>query len=1168
MTASPRLAVIAGVGVFLVGAAVSPAPSLLLAQQPANATGTAVISGVAIDGTTKTPVPGAAMSLVRDTSDGIRMAGREILADAQGRFVFTGLPDGGFRLTARGTGASFGAYGFERSRPQDNVPVVGLILPSVPFNLEVKPGQRVIASVSIWRDPVISGHVVSVRGEPVRDALVRLVQWRMVAGHRTLGGTLTTTDDQGTFSVRVSPGEYMLLATADDVVVRGVKDNSRGQQFGYLQSFYPSSPTPDGASTISVAAGDVRNGLVIQMPLVRTYRVRGTLRSQDGPLPNRISLASADSQADDLTSRRATAVGADGRFAFDNVAPGRYVLASLTSGLVSQGRAGTPPANTWVNATIDVTTTDVEVTADVHRAVHLTGRVMFDGSGAPPDFLSSSVTIERDTQAGEPTDVFIAPPRSVDADGRFSLDVLPGRFVIQGSVTRGGPRGAGPGWTVRSAMSGKQDLADAPFTPVQDVSNVLVTFTDRAAEVRGRVVNTDREAAVVVVFPADDRFWNDYIVRRKRVMRPGADGTFRATDLPAGDYYVSAVRGLSESDVRSGAYYASLATQARRISLVEGDVETLDVPAVPAPPARAAMLAPPPRAVEAADVADVRAASATPAGGGSISGRVIDATTKQPVASMRLSLAPTLDDSVYTDDDGDFLFEAVTAGPHLIYTRHPLYAPTIYGARRPDEPGTPITVAAGQHVTGLTFPITRGASISGTLLDYNGEPLPDVTMNVRQYRWQPTGRELVTVRTLAQLGLSRTDPQGRFRIAGLAPGDYIVTANVQTTSRPLTLTSAADVAFANAKPDARVRLPEAITGVITAATYPNAFDVARGNSLRLRVGEERNITLQTNLVSGNSVSGFVHGPDGSPMGNVSVQLVANDPLATTTASRFGTSDATGAFTMTGVPPGSYTLVSRGVPLVRVDATALARGSAALTPQRQPLSTVPLDVQIDGDVGGLVLTMGPTRTLTGRIHTDASDAPPPTNNIRLMASRMGAPAGTANTTTTANWTPDGAFTFSDLAPGRYRLSFTGPRNTVLPRWIAQTVDGTNAIDRGIEIGSTGAPSGVDLVMSTTTSQFAGMLESKAGKTDGVFVVLFAAQPEAWTPPSLRIFATQPDQTGRFTFANVPPGNYRIAPVTDAEPNQWFDPAYLATLADHSTPVSISVESTETIRLTMP
>jgi protocatechuate 3,4-dioxygenase beta subunit len=1174
MTASsPRLTVvIVGAAVaFLIGTTYSPSPSLLLAQQPAASAGTAVISGVAIDGTTKTPVPGASMSLARDTSDGIRMPSRTLLADAQGRFVFTAVPEGRFRLEGRVGSASYGAYGSEGSRPKlGSASGIGLQIPLVPFNLEPRPGQRVTANVTLWRDPVLSGRVVSDRGEPVRDALVRVGQWRILGGRGSLNGTLTTTDDQGTFSVRVSPGEYLLGVTApDDVITRNVSDTSPGEQFGYAATFYPGTTTLDAASTISVGAGDERNGLIIQMPRVRTYRVRGTLRSQNGTVPNRISIAPAGSPTDDLTGQRATAVDADGRFTFNNLAPGRYVLATLTSGIVTPGRGGAPANNTWVNASIDVRSSDIDVVADAHPGLHVTGRVMFDGTGPAPDLLSTNVTLERDAQAGEPTDFVPALPRSVEADGHFSIDVLPGRYVVQGSA---GGRGVGAGWTIRSAMSGTQDLADVPFAALSDVSNVVVTFTDRTATVRGRVAGSAREPTIVVVFPADERFWSDFIVRRKRVSRPGADGTFTAEGLPAGDYYVCAVRDLNQADIRSGAYYAALAPRATRVTLAEGDSRTLDLQAMVAPSPGTLFAAPAALGREAADVAEVRSASTAARRGGSISGRVIDATTGRPIAAMRLSLAANLGESVYSDADGNFLFDSVAPGAHLIYTRHHSYVPTIYGARRPDEPGAPVNVATGQRITGLTFPITRGATITGTVVDHNGEPVSDVTLSVRQYRWQPSGRELVAVQTVTFLGAPRSDFHGRFRLVGLAPGDYIVTAGSATVSRqPVAVTTAADVAFATATPDTRMAVPEATTAMIATATYPSVFDIARGNSLRLAVGEERNITLHMNLVSGGSVSGLVHGPDGAAMSGVTVQLVSNDPLAGTAAAKFGTSDASGAFTISGVLPGAYTLTSRPVPLVRVTGQ---RGQgpdpATVRPDVLPptVAALPLEVQVDGDVSGVVLSMLPTRTLGGRLRAEGSDVPPAVNAVRLTASRIGAPAGSANAPATTSWAADGTFTFTDLAPGRYRLTFTGARNTTLPRWIAQDAAGTNAIDRGIDIGAATSIRNVDLTASTTPSRFAGVIESTSRRTEGIFVVLFAAQSEAWTPPSLRVFATQPDQEGRFAFPNVPPGAYRLAPVTDAEPNQWFDPAFLATLVDRSMPVTVTRESTDGIRLALP
>ena len=50
----------------------------------------------------------------------------------------------------------------------------------------------------------------------------------------------------------------------------------------------------------------------------------------------------------------------------------------------------------------------------------------------------------------------------------------------------------------------------------------------------------------------------------------------------------------------------------------------------------------------------------------------------------------------------------------------------------------------------------------------------------------------------------------------------------------------------------------------------------------------------------------------------------------------------------------------------------------------------------------------------------------------------------------------------------------------------------------------------------------------------------------TPQSRRIVRTRPATDGRFTFRNLPPGEYRLAPVLDPEPGSWFDPAFLQQL----------------------
>jgi hypothetical protein len=59
-----------------------------------------------------------------------------------------------------------------------------------------------------------------------------------------------------------------------------------------------------------------------------------------------------------------------------------------------------------------------------------------------------------------------------------------------------------------------------------------------------------------------------------------------------------------------------------------------------------------------------------------------------------------------------------------------------------------------------------------------------------------------------------------------------------------------------------------------------------------------------------------------------------------------------------------------------------------------------------------------------------------------------------------------------------------------------------------------------------------------------------------PQSRRIRTARPATDGRFSFSNVPPGDYKIAPVVDAEPGSWFDPAFLQELDQSALRVSIA------------
>jgi uncharacterized protein (DUF2141 family) len=98
--------------------------------------------------------------------------------------------------------------------------------------------------------------------------------------------------------------------------------------------------------------------------------------------------------------------------------------------------------------------------------------------------------------------------------------------------------------------------------------------------------------------------------------------------------------------------------------------------------------------------------------------------------------------------------------------------------------------------------------------------------------------------------------------------------------------------------------------------------------------------------------------------------------------------------------------------------------------------------------------------------------------------------------------------------------------------------------------------VAITLSDKSTQLSGTLQDPSGKpTSDYTIVVFAVDPRYWQPNSRRIQSTRPGTSGTFTIRNLPPGDYRLAAVTDAEPGEWYDPAFLEQLRSASTPITL-------------
>jgi hypothetical protein len=97
----------------------------------------------------------------------------------------------------------------------------------------------------------------------------------------------------------------------------------------------------------------------------------------------------------------------------------------------------------------------------------------------------------------------------------------------------------------------------------------------------------------------------------------------------------------------------------------------------------------------------------------------------------------------------------------------------------------------------------------------------------------------------------------------------------------------------------------------------------------------------------------------------------------------------------------------------------------------------------------------------------------------------------------------------------------------------------------------------VVFTDRAQSLAGTFQDVTGTPTSDFtIILFPAQNQYWMPLSRRIASARPGTDGRFSFGSIPAGDYRLTAVTDVEPGEWYDPAFLSQLLPVSIPVTVS------------
>jgi hypothetical protein len=447
-----------------------------------------------------------------------------------------------------------------------------------------------------------------------------------------------------------------------------------------------------------------------------------------------------------------------------------------------------------------------------------------------------------------------------------------------------------------------------------------------------------------------------------------------------------------------------------------------------------------------------------------------------------------------TDHEGRYRLTANAPGRYQVLPSAPVYV--VPGA---DEfpPGRTLLLGAGDTVSDIDFRLERGGVITGRVTDAEGQPVVGEPVNLTQADTTKPQRPFLT--NLTQR--FTTDDRGIYRMYGLPPGRYRVSAGQDTETGSVRMT-----------PSRRF---------YRRTFHPDAVEEAQGRVIEVTAGSEAtNVDITVGSPARTyTAAGRLVGPDGRPAAGFAVGygLVAGDgrPLGSWGSSGPPT-DSRGEFLIEGLVPGTYAVFA-----------APERNAGV-----ELYSETTEFVLTDADVSGLEVKLRRGATITGSVAIEGtSDRLAVANILRRLRLTAHSESGGGSLVPPSYMNvevgADGSFRLSGLRPGRVRLGMGWPP---VPSVTLARVEVNGADLRGgIDIAEGAQVSGVRVVFTHGAAVVRGQVNILNGTLAPEQRLAVFAQRVVPGGERLRGDAgkgTQADARGRFVIEGLPGGEYEI------------------------------------------
>ena len=475
-----------------------------------------------------------------------------------------------------------------------------------------------------------------------------------------------------------------------------------------------------------------------------------------------------------------------------------------------------------------------------------------------------------------------------------------------------------------------------------------------------------------------------------------------------------------------------------------------------------------------------------------------------------------------TDAEGRYEIKDLAADSYSLTASRAGYVTLEYGQRRPFERGTLVTLGEGEVLDKIDMILPRPGAIAGRVTDEHGDAVEGASVQVFQLRFVAGRRRLMRV---GGVGGGQTNDLGRYRVYGLQPGEYAVSAGGAPQPGQPSLAGHAPTYF------------------------PGTSDAAAAQSVTVGLLQDPvGIDIPLIPVRAARVSGSAFDAAGEPLkGGILLNPSERSGSLSVEMPWMTNPRADGIFDIGNVPPGEYVLQAVKPP-------------AQMQPRTSEGEFASMFITVDGtDINDLVVRTSTGSTVTGRITFDGDAAGLQPRDIGVSPRPVD-------------------FDLSPIIGSGYRAlvhddwtfemaGLSGPRRfalSALPGWSLKEVrvNGRDITDSPMPFGTKDdSLSGVEVVMTDRGAGIAGTVSGARNQPVADYtVVVAAADRQRWYAQSRFMAFARPGPDGGFVVRGLPPAEYFVMAVDRMQGNEgsgeWQDPMFLDLMAPRATRVTVA------------